>query len=105
MKNETNDQNQNERSGQMNVQVRLFGAFRNLGQSEVTLTLPKATVTTVEMKTLLATHFSASPQTSNFNASSLVEKSALANDSSVLGDDELIQPGARLALLPPVSGG
>lgn len=91
----------------MEVQVRLFGAFRNLGPQEVTLSLPKQTVSALEMKTLLATHFDSvlKKSDSSFDAASLVEKSALANDSVVLDDAALIQAGSRLALLPPVSGG
>lgn len=89
----------------MQVQVRLFGAFRNLGESEVTVNLPKNAVSATEMKTLLAAHFQTSPTQGSFNASALVDKSALANDSAVLGDEEMIQAGSRLALLPPVSGG
>lgn len=91
----------------MEVQVRLFGAFRNVGDQEVTLKLPKTPVTATEMKTLLAAHFGqmTQGQSSSFDAASLVGKSALANDSAVLEDSALIQSGARLALLPPVSGG
>lgn len=91
----------------MEVQVRLFGAFRNLGPQEVTLKLPKASVTATEMKTLLANHFGqmTQQQSASFDAASLVSKSALANDSAVLDDSAMIQSGAKLALLPPVSGG
>lgn len=91
------------------VQVRLFGAFRNLGLTEVALTLPGESVTVGEMKSLLATHFSttqgAGATSASFNAIALVEKSALASDSEVLDDQDRVMAGSRLALLPPVSGG
>jgi molybdopterin converting factor small subunit len=89
----------------MEVQVRLFGAFRNLGQSEVTVSLPASSVTATEMKTILAQHFGATHREGSFNASALVSKSALANDSAVLGDQDIVAAGSKLALLPPVSGG
>ncbi len=88
----------------MEVQVRLFGAFRNLGPQEVKVSLETPTVTTAEMKTLLASHFRSLPK-SSFDAAALVEKSALANESAVLEDHALVSAGSKLALLPPVSGG
>ena len=75
--------------------VRLFGAFRELG-NEVTVSVAHgASVKEVKKKLeeLLGPR------------AALVRRSALGDESRILSDDATIEKDATLALLPPVCGG
>lgn len=82
--------------------LRLFGAFRNL-QAEPNYEFNGVASTVGELKAALAREFTA--KNASFDAAGLLAKSAVANDTQVLADHDLVSPDARLALLPPVSGG
>ena len=83
------------------VQVKCFGAFRNIA-AEVKLEVQEgATVLTLrkELETRLK---KINP---SFDGAALMTRSVLADENSVLEDSVFIQKGMRLAILPPVSGG
>jgi sulfur-carrier protein len=79
------------------VTIRLFGAFRSHSTSSelrVEIT-PDATIS--EAKAALARLLPRSAE--------LIESSALADETRILGPTDRIPSGARLAILPPVCGG
>lgn len=85
------------------VQVRLFGAFRKLGNGrELEIAVP-ANATVKDLRAALRNVI-----TTELNRPAeapLVDESAIASDQSILAEDEVIPSGARLAILPPVCGG
>ena len=81
----------------MIVTVRLFARAKDLaGAGNVSIELP-AGATVRELKRRLAVEH---PE-----LNSLLERSALAVDNELADDTLLLQAGAEIALLPPVSGG
>ncbi len=86
----------------MDVEVKLFGAFRDC-QAEPQLRLALAEGATVaELRAAFdafgRAHWPA------FNPA-LLARSAFASDARVLRDHELVPAGIGMAVLPPVSGG
>lgn len=79
--------------------IRLFGAFRRFGTS-VAITAP-ALASVADLKTRIAEALAPRDPA----VAGLVAHSALATDTLVLRDDETVEAGASLAILPPVSGG
>lgn len=86
----------------MNVEVNLFGAFRDC-QPEPRLQLALAENATVAD---LRAAFDAFGRAHwpNYNPA-LLARSAFASDACVLRENEVIQAGVAMAVLPPVSGG
>jgi molybdopterin converting factor small subunit len=87
----------------VHLRIRLFGAFRQYADGE-TLAMAVPSGTTVHaLRTLLRQHLQATHPT--FQEGRLVELSAFANDTALLGDDDIVTDQSTLAVLPPVSGG
>jgi molybdopterin converting factor small subunit len=85
------------------VQVRLFGAFRNYSnESEVAIEVESA-LTLLEIKASILKKLTAPGKEDAIKT--LLSQSAVANESRVLGESELVLPGMKLAILPPVCGG
>ena len=85
--------------------IRLFGAFRNAqAEPELHLELPETVKTIGDLKTHLAEYWKRHPA-KGFQAEALLAKSAVASETQILLDDATFVKTARLALLPPVSGG
>jgi molybdopterin converting factor small subunit len=85
--------------------IRLFGAFRNAqSEAELKIELPDSVRTIADLKMHLAEHWRKNPA-QGFNAETLLSKSAIAAETQILLDDAVFSHSARLALLPPVSGG
>jgi molybdopterin converting factor small subunit len=85
------------------VHVRLFGAFRNYSnESEIVVETDQA-LSLEEVKAGLLKLLSINGQMDAIKT--LLSQSAIANESRVLGDSELVLPGMKLAILPPVCGG
>ena len=86
----------------MDVQVTLFGAFRDCQREpSVQLSLPEA-ATVAELRAALGTYGRA--HWPNFNPA-LLARSALASETAVLRDNQPVPAGVAMAVLPPVSGG
>jgi molybdopterin converting factor small subunit len=85
------------------LKIRLFGAFRNLYFSnEVELKIcEKSTVR--DVKLALASVLKNSDL--NFDVSSLISRSVLADHEKILNDEDLIEKDVCLSVLPPVCGG
>jgi len=77
--------------------IQLFGAFKEHDDSCIRLECLKKT-TVGELKRLIA-------QEMKKDLATMVEKSVLADDDEILGDEELIGNRQELSILPPVCGG
>jgi molybdopterin converting factor small subunit len=85
------------------VQIRLFGAFRNYSsESEIVVEIESA-LSLDQIKAGLLKKLSAVGKEDAIKT--LLSQSAVANESRVLGESDLILPGMKLAILPPVCGG
>lgn len=86
----------------MNIEVRLFGAFRAFDpDARVVLELPDGAIVgdvRAALRRYGETHWS------GFGPG-LLARSAFASETSVLHDREPVPQTGRLAVLPPVSGG
>jgi molybdopterin converting factor subunit 1 len=81
----------------MILTVRLFARAKDLaGSDTLTVELPAGSTVTQLRRRLAAVCPALAP---------LLERSALALDHEFAGPDQLLQGGAEIALLPPVSGG
>lgn len=81
--------------------IRLFGAFRRFGAS-IDVAAPDG-ATAAALKRQLAEALRNTGRATDVDA--LVAVSVLATDHEVLDDAAVPPPDARLAALPPVSGG
>lgn len=85
------------------VEIRLFGAFRKFVSSGSIKVQVPSQFTVAQLKEIvkcsLQSHYP------DFTDSNLVYESALATESEVLVEDEIIKDLHHLALLPPVCGG
>lgn len=87
------------------LNVRLFGAFRNLREEPILrVELPKDRWTVAGLRAHLGEEFRALPN-ATFDAAGLLAKAAIANEKAILLEDADLTEGETLALLPPVSGG
>ncbi len=85
------------------VRLRLFGAFRDYSENPVLEFELDEAVTVERFRGLLLDRLCAlkgSPQTA-----ALVADSAIADEESTLDEQDWIQGGRELAILPPVCGG
>ena len=88
----------------IDVEVRLFGAFRSYGPPSalVSLAVPESATVSTLKKALAAALRGLNP---GFQDERLIEDSAIADERSVLAADAVIRKPCRLAILPPVCGG
>lgn len=85
-----------------NVNIRLFGAFRNY-ISEPSVTLEVETGSTARyVRSSLEKYLMGKAE--NFD-SKIIEESMLATEDAVLELDDAVPQGVSLAILPPVCGG
>ena len=88
----------------MQVQIRLFGAFRNLSKEPlITISLLGESCRVTELKAALGEFLLNS--SAGFDVRALLLVSAIADEKRVLPEGDLILDGMRLAVLPPVNGG
>ena len=81
----------------MTFHVRLFARARDLAGADVlALDLPTGATVADLRRALAAAHPSLAP---------LVERSAVAINADFADIEQVLPPGAEIALLPPVSGG
>jgi len=86
------------------IQVRLFGAFKNFSSDSPSMTLdfqePKARegLSVSEIKAALSLKLGP-------DAQALIQESVLATEDRVLLPEDWIPSGSKLAILPPVCGG
>jgi len=88
------------------TEIRLFGAFRDLcGSGNLTVSFDED-CTPVVLRELVGMRLQElNPSVDREDLLALLHSSALASETRVLGPHSLIEPGSRLALLPPVCGG
>jgi molybdopterin converting factor small subunit len=85
------------------VQIRLFGAFRNYSnESEIAVEIDSAS-SLMDIKAGLLRKLAVHGKEDAIRA--LLGQSAVANETRVLTESELVLPGMKLAILPPVCGG
>ena len=82
----------------MNVTLKMFGAFRALGET-VELTVPGA-ATVSDLSAQIAARISDHPVLID-----LLPVSKFATDTEILPAAAALTPGGAYAILPPVSGG
>ena len=86
----------------MRIDVRLFGPLRDR-EVDGRLSLPAENVSTIhDLRRLLAAH---AEQHWGGSFVGLLAVSAIADDQTILRDDEPLPRGSCLAVLPPVNGG
>ena len=87
----------------MNIQVKLFGAFRDWSSSgSVRLELPTE-ANVADVRRVLGEQLQQLRPHVDSNA--LLSDSVFADDESTLLETDPIRPGQDLAILPPVCGG
>lgn len=88
------------------VEIRLFGAFREVSPDGVIAIAVRGDETAGEIKTLLTQAIATRPGVKP-GLAKLIERSVLATDERVLSDTEpaIFQSAGQLSVLPPVSGG
>ena len=86
------------------VELRLFGAFRNYGSetAEFRLSVPEKTSVASLKKAFAAELRGRVP---HFSDEQLVEDSAIADERRILSSGDILERSCRLAILPPVCGG
>ena len=85
------------------VKLRLFGAFRDYSENPVLEFDIVSPMTVAEFRELVVERLKALKHSSQTDA--LVSDSALADEDSTLGEQDLVRAGQELAILPPVCGG
>jgi len=86
----------------MNIELRLFGAFRDYDSSAcIQVEVPDG-ARVADVRAALDAYGRA--RWPGFQPA-LLQRSALASDDAVLRDHEAIPADGRMAVLPPVSGG
>ncbi|MBK9294773.1 MAG: hypothetical protein IPM57_10095 [Oligoflexia bacterium] len=85
------------------IEIKLFGAFRNyVPTGMITIKLVDQ-LTAIQLKQKIQNLLQ--NQIKGFQDSTLVFESALATETEVLDEGEVINDKSNLALLPPVCGG
>ena len=84
------------------LKIRLFGAFRKFQSEPIVLTVASG-ISVNGIKSALAAELISLHST--FKDTELIDKSAIANNSSVLEPNSYLTDDAELAILPPVCGG
>lgn len=86
----------------INVEVGLFGAFREIGDAPILLSLP----TGVEIRNVRqALHDAFTARKPDFKQHKLLDVSMFADEHTMLRDSHVLTQDASLVILPPVSGG
>jgi molybdopterin converting factor small subunit len=85
------------------IEIRLFGSFRKfISSGSIKVRIPSQ-ITVAQLKEIVNCELQR--QSSEFTDSNLVYESAVATESEVLAEDDMVKDLHRLALLPPVCGG
>jgi hypothetical protein len=87
----------------MQVQVQLFGAFRDLEPSGLCQIEFREGQTAEQIK--LSIYEVICKENSKINFEALFKVSAIGSENKVFADDELVSGFTMLAILPPVCGG
>ena len=90
----------------MQLEVRLFGAFRNLSPEPlIQVTLLGESCSILELKAAIGEVLLKSEKNAEFDVRELLSKTAIADESQILEDSAILRSGMRVAVLPPVNGG
>ncbi len=89
--------------GSINVEVSLYGAFRHMAPGDtITLTVPSgATLGQIRavLREEIARRYPA------FSQMKLLDSSALADETAIRRNQEVLSRDTKLAIIPPISGG
>lgn len=86
------------------INIKLFGVFKKYEDPNFPMALEiQQPVTVSDLRKILEMQFK--KMFSSFNDTELVYDSAIANDTRILGLNELVQDSCTLLILPPVCGG
>lgn len=85
------------------IEIKLFGAFRKYVPSGKICLQLEGPSTARTLKEQIQEKILA--QSSNYKGQNLVFESALATESAILSEEDLVDDKSSLALLPPVCGG
>ncbi|MFZ3228890.1 MAG: MoaD/ThiS family protein [Pseudobdellovibrio sp.] len=85
----------------MNVNLHLYGSFRQLGLSQITLDI-SADATVKDLRKSLEKYLI---KEKSEISSNLIQASVFATNESILNDYDQIVNGMSVAILPPVCGG
>lgn len=88
--------------GRINIEVKLFGAFRELQEKSYRFDLPCGVHVDEVREALKSAIAKKSPQ---FAQKNLLDVSALATETAILRNDDVLTQDTQLAILPPISGG
>lgn len=83
------------------VNLNLYGAFRSLGVTQITLELPNDP-NVLDLRKALEVYLG---KTDKNISNTLIKASVFATDEKILKDSDIICPVQNLAILPPVCGG
>lgn len=83
------------------VKLNLYGAFRQLGVSEITLNIPEKS-TVGNLREILKLHVS---QLNTGVSERIIDISAFATEDRILRDCDIASGHRSLSILPPVCGG
>ncbi len=86
------------------IELRLFGAFRNYGSdtAELRFSIPEKSSVSA-LKKVFAEELRG--RVPHFSDEQLIEDSAIADERRILATDYVLERSCRLAILPPVCGG
>jgi hypothetical protein len=90
------------------IQIKLYGAFRDLLPSDTCTLTVEGSESAQEIKSLLLQYLNENVKSSDLDLPLLVAQSALATESKILANSDLIfknQSDSIFAILPPVCGG
>lgn len=84
------------------VEISLFGAFRELAEPSLCLELPRGATISDVRAALKEAVSRAHPQ---FKQKNLFDVSPLADETTILRNQEVLLRDTKLAIIPPISGG
>jgi len=85
----------------INVNLSLYGAFKQIGVPKITLLMPMES-TVADLRKSLEIYLN---QSDRKISNTLVHASVFATDEKILKDSDILSPELNLAILPPVCGG
>jgi sulfur-carrier protein len=88
--------------GRINVEVSLYGAFRQLAEQSCHFELPHGACLR-DVRTALKEEIARKHP--EFAQRNLLDVSALADEHAILRNDDILLEDTRLAIIPPISGG
>lgn len=86
-----------------NIEIELFGAFSGFKSDKALILQIPIGEGVAAIKAAILKHIK--EMAPDFSNEKLIQVSAIANASSILGDEFVVESDEKLAILPPVNGG